>query len=129
MAAIVGAVSQTFTISVIGHSTGGSISNTVQLGGLPSDVASLVSVANSSVQQSVGVSSNATTIALSPDCTQLCVTHSNPTQVSISSGSATTGYLSSGLVATQSAPIRVYFNFTGSFAAITNNGGWVDIIR
>ena len=128
MAAIVGAVSQTFTISVIGHSTGGSISNTVQLGGLPSDVASLVSVANSSVQQSVGVSSNATTIALSPDRTQLCVTHSNPTQVSISSGSATTGYLSSGLVA-QSAPIRVYFNFTGSFAAITNNGGWVDIIR
>jgi hypothetical protein len=44
-------------------------------------------------------------------------------------GSATAGYLSSGLFATQSAPIRVYFNFTGSFAAVTNNGGWVDIIR
>ena len=26
-------------------------------------------------------------------------------------------------------PIRVYFNLTGSFAAITNNGGWVDIVR
>ena len=44
--------------------------------------------------------------------------------------SPTTGYLSTGLFTTQfTIPIRVYFNFTGSFAAVTNNGGWVDIVR
>jgi hypothetical protein len=89
----------------------------------------LVSTANNAVQRSVGVSPNATTIGLSPDDRQIWLTHNVPTQVTIYTGSASAGYLSSGLFPTSGNPIRVYFNFTGSFAAITNNGGWVDIVR
>jgi len=93
-------------------------------------VVRLVSVANSTVQRSVGVSPNATSITLSPDDKQIWLTHNNPQQVTIYTGSPTTGYLSTGLFTTQfTNPIRVYFNFTGSIAAITNNGGWVDIVR
>jgi hypothetical protein len=95
----------------------------------PKNLVRLVSIANGTVQQSVGVSANATTVALSPDDKQIWVTHSTPAQVTIYTGSATTGFLSSGQFATQSAPTRVYFNLTGSFAAVTNNGGWVDIVR
>jgi hypothetical protein len=90
----------------------------------------IVSVANSTVQRSVGVSPNATSISLSPDDRQIWLTHNNPQMVSIYTGSPTTGYLSSGSFTTQfTNPLRVYFNFTGSIAAITNNGGWVDIVR
>ena len=90
----------------------------------------LVSVATGTVQRSVGVSPNATTIALSPDDKQIWLTHNNPQQVTIYTGSPTAGYLSTGLFTTLfTTPIRVYFNFTGSIAAITNNGGWVDIVR
>jgi hypothetical protein len=40
------------------------------------------------------------------------------------------GYISSGqFTAGVIIPIRVSFNFTGSTAAMTNNGGWVDIVR
>jgi hypothetical protein len=90
----------------------------------------LVSVATSTVQRSVGVSPNATTIALSPDDRQIWLTHNNPTQVTIYTGTSANGYLSTGQFTTNfTIPIRVYFNLTGSIAAITNNGGWVDIVR
>jgi len=90
----------------------------------------LVSVATSTVQRSVGVSPNATTVSLSPDDRQIWLTHNNPTQVTIYTGTPTNGYLSTGQFTTNfTIPIRVYFNLTGSIAAITNNGGWVDIVR
>ena len=90
----------------------------------------LVSVATSTVQRTVGVSPSATAISLSPDDQQIWLTHSTPAQVTIYAGTLANGYLSTGQFTTNSStPIRVYFNLTGSIAAITNNGGWVDIVR
>jgi hypothetical protein len=41
----------------------------------------------------------------------------------------TNGFLAGPAFPTVSLPIRIYFSPTGSFAAITNIGGWVDIVR
>lgn len=75
----------------------------------------------------VGIAPGGNTIALSPDNQQIWITHA--TQVSIYNGSATTGFLAGPAFQTVSLPIRIYFSPTGSFAAITNIGGWVDIVR
>ena len=93
-------------------------------------VVRVVNLATNSVVRAVGVSANGISIALSPDDQQIWVTHNNPTQITVYTGSPANGYLSTGQISTGvTIPIRVYFNSTGSLAAITNNGGWVDIVR
>jgi DNA-binding beta-propeller fold protein YncE len=79
--------------------------------------------------QSAGVSGNATSIAVSPDDRQIWTTHSNPTQVTWSTGSIASGFTATGSVALANQPQRIYFSPTGAFAAITEFGGNVDIIR
>jgi hypothetical protein len=96
----------------------------------PGSIVRVVSVATNTVQRSVGVSPNGTTIALSPEDRQIWITHNNPAQVTIYTGTSANGYLSTGQFTTNvTFPIRVYFNLTGSIAATTNNGGWVDVVR
>ncbi len=80
------------------------------------------------------VTGNALTISLSPDDAQTWTTHaaSGPNGsplVSWSTGSIATGYISTGAVQLPSLPLRIYFSPTGSFAAVTELGGSVDIIR
>src|SRR6185436_12187763 len=67
----------------------------------PANIVRVVSVANSTVQRSVGVSANATSISLSPDDKQIWLTHNNPSQVTIYTGSPTTGFLATGSFTTQ----------------------------
>ncbi|MGH7618099.1 MAG: Ig-like domain-containing protein, partial [Gemmatimonadaceae bacterium] len=86
-------------------------------------------VNTSKVVRTVGVSPGASTIALSPDGKQIWLTHTQGS-ISIYAGSLSTGFLSAATISTNlSPPIRTYFSPSGSFAAVTNLGGWVDIIR
>jgi hypothetical protein len=79
--------------------------------------------------RTVVVAGFGTSIGVAPDSKQFWVTHSN-NLITIYNGSVTSGYLSGGEISTAGGqPIRVYFSPTGSFAAITNFGGWVDIVR
>jgi len=91
----------------------------------------IVNVSTGTTQRSVSISANATSLAVSPDGQQIWVTHSSPARVTVYTGSVTDGYRSTGDIATtnQSLPLRVYFGPSGSIAAITNFGGWVDIVR
>lgn len=81
------------------------------------------------LKRSVAVSSSPTSLAISPDGKQLWVTHSTPAQVTVYTGSVANGFISTGVIPMTSVPLRVYFNPSGSIAAITNTGGWVDIVR
>jgi hypothetical protein len=93
-------------------------------------VVRIVSVVTGTLQRTVGVSPSAISIALSPDDQQIWLTHNNPTQITIYTGSAASGYISGGSITTGvTIPIRVYFNSTGSLAAVPNFGGWIDVIR
>jgi hypothetical protein len=86
-------------------------------------------VNTSTVLRAVGVTSGATTIAVSPDVKQIWLTHSLG-QITIYQGSLATGFLSAGSISTNgSPPLRTFLSPSGSFAAVTNLGGWVDIIR
>jgi hypothetical protein len=49
--------------------------------------------------------------------------------VTIYTGSIANGFLSTGTIALAGAPVRIYFSPSGSFAAVTNFSGFVDIIR
>jgi hypothetical protein len=90
----------------------------------------IVDIASGSTLRTIGVSNNGTSLAVSPDDQQIWVTHSNPTRVTIYTGSLADGYRSSGDISTNSSlPLRIYFSPSGSLAAITNFGGWVDIVR
>lgn len=86
---------------------------------------------NPVLRRTVGVSQNATSIILSPDDQQIWTTHNTPNKVTWYTGSVANGYLSTGDIglALGNIPMRVYFSPTGSFAAITESGGTVDIIR
>ena len=83
----------------------------------------------STVLRTVGVAPGASTIAVSPDTKQIWLTHTQGS-ITMYQGSVATGFLSAGSISTNlSPPMRVYFSPSGSFAAVTNLGGWVDIIR
>jgi hypothetical protein len=88
-----------------------------------------LTTANPTLQRSVAVSGAAVSLALSPDGQQIWVAHTNPNQVTIYTGSIANGFLSTGTIALAGAPVRIYFSPSGSFAAVTNFSGFVDIIR
>jgi DNA-binding beta-propeller fold protein YncE len=79
--------------------------------------------------RTVGVSPGASTIALSPDGKQIWLTHTQG-QITTYQGSVANGFLSGFSISTNfSPPTRTFFSPSGNFAAVTNLGGWVDIIR
>jgi hypothetical protein len=83
----------------------------------------------STTLRAVGVAPGPATIALSPDGKQIWLTHTQGS-ISMYQGSLATGFLSLGAISTNfSPPMRAYFSPSGSFVAVTNLGGWVDIIR
>jgi DNA-binding beta-propeller fold protein YncE len=87
-------------------------------------------IASLALQRTFVVSGSGTSISLSPDGRQVWITHnSTPTGVTWYTGTIANGFVSSGQITMLSAPARVYFSPTGNFAAITNAGGWVDIVR
>lgn len=82
------------------------------------------------VVRSVGVSASGTSLALSPDGQQIWITHAVPSQISILAGSVEQGFRSVGAFSTGvTLPIRVFFSPSGSFAAITNFGGFIQFVR
>ncbi|MEP6494510.1 MAG: Ig-like domain-containing protein [bacterium] len=87
----------------------------------------VVDIASGQVVRTLGVAANGSTISLSPDGQQIWLTHNNG--VSIYTGSVANGFIVGPFIPMVSVPIRIYFSPTGSFAAVTNFGGWVDIIR
>jgi len=94
------------------------------------NIVRVVNIATGATVRTVGISNTGTTIAVSPDAQQIWVTHSNPTHVTVYTGSIADGYRSTADISTkQSLPLRVYLAPNGSIAAITNFGGWVDIVR
>ena len=114
-----GATSPDFAISADGKSIYllDSFNNVVRINDL----------ATGALLRSVGIAPGGNTIALSPDNQQIWITHA--TQISIYNGSLSNGFLAGPSFQTASLPLRIYFSPTGSFAAITNIGGWVDIVR
>jgi hypothetical protein len=96
----------------------------------PGNVVRLYDLNTQSVVRVVGVSPNATSISVSPDGQQIWLTHSNPAQVTVYTGNRTSGFVASGGFTTNNTqPIRVFFSPSGSFAAVGNFGGFVDIVR
>lgn len=77
-----------------------------------------------------GVAGAASSITLTPDGRQLWLTHAAG-QVTIVQGDVANGFLPFGsFLTSNSAPAgRAYFNPSGAFAALTNIGGVVDIVR
>jgi hypothetical protein len=76
------------------------------------------------------VAASATTIAITPDGKQIWLTHTNPAQVTQYLGDNTIGFGFGGAIQTSnSVPSRAYVSPIGSFVAVANPGGWVDIIR
>ena len=54
----------------------------------------------------------------------------SPPKITWYTGDRTNGFLSTGqILLTTTNPIRVYLSPTGNLAAITNFGGFVDIVR
>jgi hypothetical protein len=90
-------------------------------------VVRIIDLATNTVQRIFGIETGAITIVLSPDGQQVWLTHA--TQISTYVGSAANGFLAGPKIQLTSLPIRIFFSPTGSFAAITNIGGWVDIVR
>jgi hypothetical protein len=96
----------------------------------PGNIVRIYDLSTKTVLRSIGIPGFATTIALTPDDQQVWITHSNPAQVSIYTGNRNTGFRASGIFSTGLAlPLRTYINPSGSIAAVTNIGGWIDIIR
>lgn len=90
---------------------------------------SIFDITQSRTIRTVGVSPGASTIALSPDGKQIWLTHTQG-QITTYQGSVANGFLSGFSISTNfSPPIRTFFSPSGNFAAVTNLGGWVDIIR
>lgn len=96
-------------------------------------IVTIVDLATVTSVGSFGVSNLAKTIALTPDSRQVWVTHDGagtaPAKVTMYARNAAGSYLSAGEIALASNPLRIYFSPSGDFAAITNFGGWVDIVR
>jgi hypothetical protein len=96
-------------------------------------IVTIVNLVSNSIVSSFGISNNATSIALTPDSRQVWVTHQGagfaPAKVTIYAQNSAGAFLSAGEFTTASNPLRIYFSPSGSFAAITNFGGWVDIVR
>ncbi|HTE46418.1 MAG TPA: Ig-like domain-containing protein, partial [Gemmatimonadaceae bacterium] len=87
----------------------------------------IIDIASGQVVRTLGVAATASSISISPDGQQIWLTHNNG--VTTYTGSVTSGFIAGPLIPMASVPIRIYFSPTGSFAAITNFGGWVDIVR
>jgi hypothetical protein len=89
----------------------------------------ILDINTNTVLRTVGVSAGAATLAISPDGKQLWLTHPQGA-VTAYQGSVASGFLSLATISTNLAPpMRVYFSPSGSFAAVTNLVGRVDIIR
>ncbi|MEO7086934.1 MAG: Ig-like domain-containing protein [Gemmatimonadaceae bacterium] len=79
--------------------------------------------------RTLAIGANPTSIAVTPDLKQIWIGYS-ANLISVFTGSVASGYISTADILTAgAAPIRVYISPTGSFAAITNFGGWIDIVR
>jgi DNA-binding beta-propeller fold protein YncE len=95
----------------------------------------LFNVNTGTTVRTVGVSGSATSIALTPDGQQIWLTHTTPAQVTVYTGNATIGFVATGAIAATivnnllTMPLRIFFSPSGSFAAVTNSGGWIDIVR
>jgi len=96
-------------------------------------IVTLFDVVSATPTGSFGVSTAPTSIALTPDGKQIWTTHngagSSPARVTMYAQNANGSFISAGQVTTLSNPLHIYFSPSGSFAAVTNFGGWVDIIR
>jgi Big-like domain-containing protein len=90
---------------------------------------SVFDIGTLSTLRTVGVAPGASTIAITPDGKQIWLTHTQGS-VTVYQGSVANGFVSAGTISTNlSPPMRVFFSPNGSFAAVTNLGGWVDFIR
>ncbi len=78
----------------------------------------------------VSVAASPVSVAVSPDSRQIWLTHIGG-QVTIVQGDVTNGFLpfASFQTSTNAQAGRAYFNPSGAFAALTNIGGVVDIVR
>ena len=96
----------------------------------PGNLVRIYDLATKATLRTLGIPGSGTTIAISPDDQQLWITHTIPAQVSVYTGNRNTGFRASGVFTTGLAmPLRTYINPSGSIAAVTNIGGWIDIIR
>jgi hypothetical protein len=94
-----------------------------------SNTVRILDIRANNILRRVGVSPGASTIALSPDGRQIWLTHPQGS-ITAYQGTVASGFLSLASISTNLAPpIRAYFNPSGSFLAVTNLAGRVDIIR
>ena len=96
----------------------------------PNGLVRIFDINTNTVIRSVGVTADANTIALSPDGQAIWLTHSVAAITTIYTGNKTNGFISAGRLSSGLAPpIRAYFSPSGSFAAVANLNGFVNLYR
>lgn len=93
-------------------------------------VVRVYNISTQTVVRFISTPPSPTTVAVSPDSRQIWLTHTGGT-VTVLQGDVTNGFLPfASLTTSNTAPAgRAYFNPSGAFAALTNIGGVVDIVR